>query len=136
MFLFYFIYSLTTPNYSDTGNGSIYFYPLYATFGLMCVHTMGTWLWVYTNIWVAIVVLNSKFGETAHKLLNQGSLWCYASHYLFIVLISYYIVRPMGMTFAQAFFTIFFGAEIGVMITWIGILQITAMLKTEKAPRQ
>jgi len=45
------------------------------------------------------------------------------------------IVRPLKLSFVPAAFTIFFGAEIGVMLTWIGILKIQDMLKKEKVPK-
>jgi hypothetical protein len=125
LFLFYSTMSLTTPNYKDTGNsGSIYFYPLYANFGLMCLHTLGTWLWVYTNIWISIATLNNKFGDKCYRYLSEGSLWCYATHYLFIVLVAQYVVRPLGLTFIPAAFVTFFGVEIAVLATWIGVCAI------------
>jgi len=133
LFMFYAIMSLTTPNYKDIGNnGGIYFYPLYATFGLMCLHTLGTWLWVYVNIWVAIETLNKKFGDRWYRLLNGGSLWCYASHYLFIVIMAQYVVRPMGLTFMPAAFVTFFGVELLVLLSWIVILSIIDLFPAKK----
>jgi len=124
---------LTTPNYNVLGNnGSIYFYPLYASFGLMSLHTFGTWIWVYTNIWVAIEVLNHKFGERWNQLLNGGSLWCYASHYLFIVLTAQFIVRPFGLTFIPAAVVTFLTTELSVLLSWVGILAIIDLFPKKK----
>lgn len=133
LFLFYATMSLTTPNYSDIGkSGGIYFYPLYATFGLMCLHTLGTWLWVYVNIWVAIITINNKFSDRAYKYICDGSLWCYVSHFLFIVLIAFYVVRPLKLTYFPAFFVMFFGTEIGVMVTWIMMVETAALMTGSK----
>merc|ERR1712146_715127 len=101
----------------------------------MCLHTLGTWLWVYTNIWVAIATLNDKFNERAYKYICDGSLWCYVSHYLFIVLVGYYIVRPLNLSFVPAFFVMFFGTEFFVMITWIMMVETGAALRPKKKDR-
>ena len=125
LFSFYAIMSLTTPNYNNLGNsGGIYFYPLYATFELMTLHTLGTWLWVHTNIWMAIVTLNSKFSDKAYKYICDGSLWCYASHYLFIVMFAFFVVRPLQLSFFPGFLVMFFGTELMVMLTWIMMVEI------------
>jgi len=48
---FIFIYSLTCPmNYSDMGH--LFFYPLYGQYTFQCLYTTGTWLWLYTIIWL------------------------------------------------------------------------------------
>lgn len=133
LFLFYATMSVTTPNYNNIGkSGGIYFYPLYATFELMTLHTLGTWLWVYTNIWVAIVTLNSKFNDRAYKYICDGSLWCYASHYMFIIIIAFFVVRPLGLSFIPGFILMFFGTEFIVMITWIFMVEIPRAFKPKK----
>lgn len=102
----------------------------------MCVHTLGTWIWVYTNIWVAIQTLNHKFGERWYQLLNGGSLWCYCSHYLFIVLTAQFIVRPLGLTFMPAAFVTFLSVEISVLVTWMGILAIIDLFPKKESKKE
>jgi hypothetical protein len=91
LILFYFCYSVCTPSYNKNP-GNIFFYPIYEEFSLMTMHTTGTWMWIYVNIWVAIALLNSKFNEYGHKLLNGGSLWCYVIHFLFVVVFAKEII--------------------------------------------
>jgi len=45
------LFAITSPmNYG--GLGQLFFYPLYDDYTLQCLYTTGTWLWVYSMIWL------------------------------------------------------------------------------------
>jgi len=98
----------------------------------MTMHTTGTWMWIYVNIWVAIALLNSKFNEYGHKLLNGGSLWCYVIHFLFVVVFAKEVIIGRKFTFAPATAIVFCLTEGSVMLTWAGILYISGGSKPSK----
>ena len=115
---FLFMYSITCPmNYSDMGH--LFFYPLYSDYSLQCLYTSGTWLWVYTIIWIMAHISNDKFNDTIYKYVTGSSMYAYLSHYFFILLISVMIVRPYKITFIPALFLMFFGCQLMIMMTYI-----------------
>ena len=115
---FIFMYSLTSPtNYGNMGH--LFFYPLYSTYGLQCLYTSGTWLWVYTIIWIMAEIANDKFHEGFYNYMCGSSLYAYVSHYFFILLISVMIVRPNHMEFIPALFLMFFGCQLMIAVTYI-----------------
>ena len=118
---FYVCYSVTTPNYNKNP-GLFYFYPLYEEFSLMTMHTTGTWMWIYVNIWVAISMLNSKFSDRSFRLVSGGGLWCYVIHLLFVVLFAKYVIYGRKWSYVPATLILFFLTEGAVMLTWILIL--------------
>jgi len=93
-----FLYAICSPmNYG--GLGQLFFYPLYDEYWLQCLYTTGTWLFVFTIIWLMAVVGNDTFNKTAYKYLTGAALYSYLSHYFFIILLSVMIVRPYKLTF-------------------------------------
>ena len=94
-------------NYSAMGH--LFFYPLYGTFGLQCLYTTGTWIWLTTIIWIMAHIANKKFNETIYNYVSGSSLYAYVSHYFFILLISVLVVRPYKISFLNALFLMFFG---------------------------
>ena len=116
--LFLFMYSLTSPmNYSNMGH--LFFYPLYTDFSMQCLFTTGTWLWVFSIIWVMAWIANDKFNDTIFNYVTGSSLYAYLSHYFFILLISVLVVRPYKMTFIPALFLMFFGCQLMIFLTYV-----------------
>jgi len=112
------LYSLTCPmNYSDMGH--LFFYPLYGTYGLRCLYTTGTWLWVYNIIWLMHKIGNDKFNDSVYNYVCGSSLYAYLSHYFFILIISVMIVRPYKMEFIPALFLMLFGTNFLIFITYV-----------------
>ena len=59
------LYSITSPmNYSDMGH--LFFYPLYTEYTMQCLYTTGTWLWVFTIVWLMAHIGNDKFNDTIY----------------------------------------------------------------------
>jgi hypothetical protein len=114
---FIFIYCLTSPMvYSNVGH--LFFYPLYSTYGLRCLYTTGTWLWVYTIIWIMALVANDKFNDTAYNYICGSSLYAYVSHYFFILILSVMIIRPYKINFIPALFIMLFGTFFLIFVTY------------------
>jgi len=112
------IYSLTCPmNYSDMGH--LFFYPLYSTYGLQCLYTTGTWLWVYLIIWLMAKIGNDKFNDKVYNYVSGSSLYAYLSHYFFILIISVMIIRPYKINFIPALFIMLFGTNLLIFITYV-----------------
>jgi len=106
--LFIFTYSITSPtNYQQTG--FLFFYPLYTDFTIQCLYTTGTWMWIFTTLWLMHLVSNKKFNETTYKLITGSALYAYVSHYFWIVMIAVFIIRPYQIPFLPAVFLMFFG---------------------------
>jgi hypothetical protein len=92
------LYALCSPmNYG--GLGQLFFYPLYDDYWLQCLYTTGTWLFVFTIVWITAHIANDKFNETFFKYFTGAALYSYLSHYFFIILLSVMIVRPYKLTF-------------------------------------
>ena len=92
LILFFICYALAAPT-NQNKIGDPFSYPLYSTHWLQMAYTLGSWNWIYVNIWIAIALLNQKFSEYGYKLINGSSMWAYVSHYLIIVMVEKYVVR-------------------------------------------
>lgn len=115
---FLFMYSLTSPmNFSNVGH--LFFYPLYSTYWLQCLYTTGTWLWVFSIIWVMAAIANDKFNETVFDYVNGSSMYAYLSHYFFIILIGVFVIRPAHIDFVPGVILMFFGTQLLIMLTYI-----------------
>jgi len=113
-----FMYSLTSPmNYG--GMGHLFFYPLYASYPMQCLYTTGTWLWVFTIIWVMEHIANKKFNDTIYNYVTGSSLYAYVSHYFFILLLSVLVIRPYKIAFIPALFIMLFGCQLMIFLTYV-----------------
>lgn len=112
-----FLYAICSPmNYG--GLGQLFFYPLYDDYWLQCLYTTGTWLFVFTIVWIMALIGNDKFNETFYKYFTGAALYAYLSHYCFIILLSVLIVRPYKLTFPEAFCLMFFGTFLIIFLTY------------------
>jgi len=112
-----FLYAICSPmNYG--GLGQLFFYPLYEDYPLQCLYTTGTWLFVFSIVWIMALIGNDKFNETVYKYFAGSSLYAYLSHYFWIILLSVMIVRPYKLTFEEAFCVMFFGTFVLIFITY------------------
>jgi len=115
---FILIYSLTCPmNYSNMGH--LFFYPLYSDYTLQCLYTTGTWMWLYTIIWMMAMIANDKFNDTIYNYVCGSALYAYVSHYFFILVISVLVVRPYKMGFIPALFLMLFGCNLMIFLTYV-----------------
>jgi len=111
------LYSITSPTvYSNMGH--LFFYPLYSSYGLQCLYTTGTWLWVYSIIWIVAKCCNDKFNPTFYKFFCGASLYAYLSHYFFILVISVLVIRPYKFTFIPALCIMLFGTFAALIVTY------------------
>lgn len=112
-----FLYAICSPmNYG--GLGRLFFYPLYDEYWLQCLYTTGTYVFVFTIVWIMAAISNDKFNETFYKYFTGAALYAYLSHYFFIIILSVSIVRPYKLTFAEAFCLMFFGTFVLIFITY------------------
>jgi len=126
------IYSITSPmNYGDMGH--LFFYPLYTDYTMQCFYTTGTWLWVFTIVWIMAYIANDKFDDTIYKYVTGASLYAYLSHYFFIILISATIVRPYHLGFLPALFLMYFGSFVLIFLTYI---PLNALLELIIPPKE
>lgn len=110
-------YALCSPmNYG--GLGQLFFYPLYDDYTLQCLYTTGTWLFVFTIVWIMALISNDIFNETFYKYFTGASLYAYLSHYFWIILLSVMVVRPYKLTFEEAFVIMFFGTIALIFLTY------------------
>jgi hypothetical protein len=132
---FLFMYSITSPMvYHQIGH--LFFYPLYSSFGLRCLYTTGTWLWVYTIIWIMAHIANDKFNDKVYDLVCGSSLYAYVSHYFFILIISVMIIRPYKMTFIPALFIMLFGTFFLIFATYIPLNFIYELIVPPKQTKK
>ena len=61
---------------------------------------------------------NEKFDDYWYKTLNISSLWAYLSHYLWIVIVCQICIRPFKLTFINAWFVNFIGAEVLILLSY------------------
>lgn len=62
---------------------------------------------------------NDEFNRIIYNFVSGCSLYAYLSHYFFIVVIVVVIVRPYKIGFLGAFFLVFFGTFLLIIITYI-----------------
>jgi len=115
--LFLFIYAWTSPMVYS-GMGHLFFYPLYSTYPMQCLYTTGTWLWVYTIIWLMAHIANDKFNDKVYDYVCGSSLYAYVSHYFFILILSVMVIRPYKITFIPALFIMLFGTLALIFLTY------------------
>lgn len=132
---FIFIYSLTSPMVYS-GVGHLFFYPLYSTYGLRCLYTTGTWLWVYAIIWIMASIANDKFSEPVYNYVCGSSLYAYVSHYFFILILSVMVVRPYKLTFIPALFIMLFGTLFLIFITYVPLNYIYELIIPPKETKK
>lgn len=118
LLIFFIIYALAAP-VNQNAVGDVFSYPLYTTHWLQTVYLIGTWNWIYVNIWIAIQYLNSKFDDDSYKLINGSSMWAYLSHYLFIVIVEKQIVRRAEMSFVPAIGTAIVCSELAILGSYL-----------------
>ena len=132
---FIFIYSLTCPmNYSNMGH--LFFYPLYSDYAMQCLYTTGTWLWLYTIIWLMAKIANDKFNDMVYNYVCGSALYAYVSHYFFILLISVLIVRPYKIKFIPALFLMLFGSNLMIFLTYVPLNYIYELMVPPKETKK
>lgn len=115
--VFIFLYALCSPtNYGDFGH--LFFYPLFAEYWLQCLYTTGTWVFVYTTVWLMAAFGNSQYDGVSYKYVTGAALYAYLSHYFFILIISVLLVRPYQIGFIPALFIMLFGTFFLIFITY------------------
>ena len=78
-------------------------------------------------MWFAELNLNSKFHEPTYNLIMDYSLYGYLSHYLWIALISYYILRPSGLESTAVAVTLeFIGTILMIGGSYYAILKVSS----------
>jgi len=132
---FLLLYSITSPMVYQ-GMGHLFFYPLYATYWLQCLYTTGTWIWLYSIIWIMAKVGNDKFNDTAYNIICGSSLYAYVSHYFYILILSVSIIRPYKIGFGPAFCIMFFGTEFIIFATYIPLNFIYELIVPPKATKK
>ena len=121
-----FIMCATAPS-NYTGTGSIFLYPIYSDHGIQSLYTTGTWFWLFGIMWYAESNLNDKFHEPTYDFVMACSMYGYLSHYLWIALISVYIVRPSGMNYALAVTLEFVGTILMIGGTYLAIEKVQSL---------
>ena len=97
-------YAVTSPsNHSDVG--FMFYYPIYFRTSYQSLFSLGSWLWVYTLLWVGKRIANQKFNHYYYELIVGSSMNAYVFHYLFIVLASTLLVRPLQLDYIPALVT-------------------------------
>lgn len=110
-----------------TGTGSIFNYPLYSDHQIQSLYTTGTWLWIYGLIWLGEVTINDTFHEPTYDFIMNCSMYGYLSHYLWIALISAFVVAPTGMSYPAAVITEFVGTISLIAITHVAIEKVSGL---------
>jgi hypothetical protein len=112
-----FLYAICSPmNYG--GLGQLFFYPLFEDYTIQCLYTTGTWIFVFTIVWLMAHVSNDKFNPTFYKYFTGSALYAYLSHYFWIIILSVLIVRPYHLGFPEAFCIMFFGTFFLIYATY------------------
>jgi hypothetical protein len=110
-----------------TGTGSMFNYPLYSDHGIQALYTTGTWIWLYGLIWIAEITINDKFHEPTYDFIMNSSMYGYLSHYLWIAVISSYIVAPSGMNYPLAVIVEFVGTIAIIGLSYKLIEQLSSL---------
>lgn len=113
--------------------GALFFYPLYSDYPLQVLHVIGTWLWVFSVVWLMAEFGNFQFNRIVYKFVSGCSLYAYLSHYFFIVVLVVAFVRPYKMAFVPAFFLVFFGTFILIIASYIPIALLLELCFPDEA---
>jgi hypothetical protein len=96
----------------------LFFYPLYTDYTIQCLYTTGTWLWVFTVVWMMEAFANKKFNNNVYKFVTGSSMYAYVSHYFYIIMIAVLIIRPYKITFLPALFINIFLTNGVILLTY------------------
>jgi len=132
---FILLYAITSPMVYG-GMGHLFFYPLYGTYWLQCLYTTGTWIWLYSIIWIMAKIGNDKFNDTAYNIICGSSLYAYVSHYFYILILSVSVIRPYKIGFGGAFCIMFFGTEFIIFATYIPLNFIYELIVPPKPTKK
>ena len=97
--------------------GFLFFYPLYIPWWAQNFHTLGSFYYAYFLAWYMKTVSNEKFNTNVYNIIVGGSMWAYLSHYLWIVIVVYYVVRPYKLDFSVAAPVTWMGTEVLVVLS-------------------
>jgi len=83
LLLFVLLAAVTSPQ-NNFNLGFMFYFPLYTTHWMQCIHTTGAWYWVYIIEWVAQALCNDMYHEKIYLFVRDCSMYAYLSHYLFV----------------------------------------------------
>lgn len=85
---------LTAPTVT-VNEGDVWSYPLYDAWWLRGIYVTGSYLWVYIYSIYAFKTSNKVYNETLIIMARDISRYGYLVHYLFIVIVASYVVKPL-----------------------------------------
>jgi hypothetical protein len=81
------------------GEGYMFYFPLYNNLLLRSLYLAGSFYWVFLLDFIGEFLCNSDEAAKSilYKVVVDPSMWAYLSHYLWVVIICVYIVKPSEM---------------------------------------
>jgi hypothetical protein len=129
-----FMISITTPSVT-TREGFLFYYPIYEPVWLQNSYTLGGYFWIFFYAWLIQNNLNSDFGGTFYKFMNDCSMWAYVSHYMWIVLINHFIVRKYNLTFLSAGPLSLFGTMFLIPASYVLLMKVKDLISPPKSKK-
>lgn len=101
------VVAVTAPTVTQN-EGFLWYYPLYHAKFMQHIFTFGGWYWVYYYCFLCSSLINKKYNDEIFNWINGVSLWGYVSHYMWLVLVVAYIIKPFKISLGWAIFLNFF----------------------------
>lgn len=131
MWNFFFYYSLTSPT-SITGQGYLFYYPIYKSASLRCFFILGTWMWLYLLCYHLSVVANSKFSDKWYDLIVGSSMYVYVSHYFWLAIISRAVLYFADFGFAGNVAFAFVFTQLLLLLSHLSIEKLASLCSKKK----
>jgi hypothetical protein len=129
------IIAVSTPS-GNTREGFLFFYPIYEPTWLQNLHTLGGYFWVYYWSKTAQSLFDTDFGGSfLFKFMTEVSMYGYLSHYLWIMLINHFLVRPYKMPFFFAGPLVIFLTFLVITVSFIALQKVSKMICPAKKRR-
>jgi len=90
---------------------------------------MGGYFWIYYWLRTVQYVFNTDYnGHWVFKFLNEVAMWGYLSHYLWIVLLNHFIVKPYNLSFLVGGPLVTFGTFILIPVSYVVLKRALKLL--------
>jgi hypothetical protein len=84
----------------------------------------GAFFWQYQYVALAQEFVDRIFDEDTYVFINGMSMWMYLSHYIWIVLICHFIVRPHKLGLMNAILVNLFGSLFLIVASYWVLIKV------------
>ena len=104
--VFFLIFAHTCPQV-ETGQGFLFYFPIYDNFVLQSLFIAGSFFWVFTMNWLGSLMNKDQRKTKFYKITVTPTLWTYVSHYLWLVIVAVYVINEININIPLSVLVLF-----------------------------